>query len=594
MHYVRVSKKVLKIKKFGIRTHLIPFLISFFCVTCLCVFTALIITMTSSYAESTSMVPKQLEDLQNLLSSHDCKRPIAEDGDAHSSLTKKRRLRSDTFNTPETTPIHKGSKISVISPASADQKGVKKLDFTEHVQIKKEASHVKVEEQLTVEIPTPPVTPQKDEENKENVVPTSKPQSIYLRAKATFQRSSPVKFSSVLPERNVEANALKNFFMSHIKEGQTSSLYVSGPPGTGKTAQLNLTLSEFIDMESTEKLQQVEIDGKDYTLGYSYINCMTVSKTSNIYSEIYTALTGEKVHIKQSRDQLQSFLSSDKAHMSIIILDELDQLLGKQNDEVFTLFSWALNCNIILVGISNALDMVDRLLPRLKMNGLSPNTLVFMPYTADQIARIIKAKIETIEMESHELGFELFHPAAIQLCARKSASNTGDLRKAFDICRCAIELVERETRGLNILKDRGDKQLQSVKIQHIARVINTVFNTNQMSKLRELNLQQKLLVCLLIKAEGANPFQTLTMNAFYEYYIKNGKVDNLVGLLKKAEFLEALSSLEANSVVRVNKSPRAFSESKISSSVVKKDLASVIKGIYILEKLMADSGLLAN
>jgi cell division control protein 6 len=544
----------------------------------------------SSTKESPS-IPKAIRDLQDSLSPSDVPTSRKRDRSAKKepvaplSASKKKKLQSTQLATPETTPIHKSSEISVISPASVDRRGVKKLDFA-----LKEVPEVKKEINIDDILATPPSTPTKERviavvDDKENALPTpQKTLSIYVRAKALFQRSAPVNFSGILPERELEANALQNFLVSHITARQASSLYVSGPPGTGKTAQLKLTLSQFIDMDSTEKLQEVEIDGNDYKMGYSYINCMTVNKTSNIYSEIYRSLTGERIHINESKEKLHTFLSSKKAHMSVIILDELDQMLGKQRDEVFTLFSWALTCNIILIGISNALDMVDKLLPRLKMNGLSPNSLVFMPYTADQIARIIQMKLNQLEDKGEKI--QLFHPAAIKLCSKKSASNTGDLRKAFDICRTAIESVEKEARGSNIIQFK-DAPLNTVQIQHIARVTNAVFNANPTKKLKNLNLSQKFLVCMLVKAEASNPFQTLSVNSFYEYYTKNGKIDQLIGLLRKTEFLEVMSSLEANSVIRIHKSNKAFSDSKVSSSIVKKDLAGVIKGIHALEKLMA-------
>lgn len=526
--------------------------------------------------KETRSIPQALVDLDHQLTPHDAPatrkrtRSPKKAEQLPSSPARKKRLHSSILASPDTTPINKGSQISAISPFV--DRTVRKLEFG-------------------MELPSPPVTPVKQirseaegtqnaigENNKENVDP--KELSAYVRAKAIFQRSSPVKFHGNLPQREKEAEALKGFLLSHITARQSSSLYVSGPPGTGKTAQLSLTLAEFIDVESTEKLQDVEIDGTDYKVGYAYINCMTVSKSSNIFSEIYLALTGEKIHLKGSKEILEQFLSSDRAHMSVVVLDELDQLLGKQTDEVFTLFSWALTCNIILVGISNALDMVDRLLPRLKMNGLSPNTLVFMPYTADQIASIIRAKLDTLDEPN------MIHPSAIQLCSKKSASNTGDLRKAFDICRSAIESVEKEARGNNSLHSKAP--VLTVKIQHIARVTNAVFNANPTNKLRALNLSQKLLVCLLVKAEMDDPFRTLTVNGFYEHYTKRGRVDSLVGMLKKTEFLEVLSGLESNSIVRVHRSTRAFSESKVSSSIVKSDLAGVIKGVYVLERLMGE------
>ena len=37
-------------------------------------------------------------------------------------------------------------------------------------------------------------------------------------------------------------------------------------------------------------------------------------------------------------------------------------------------------------------------------------------------------------------------PAAIQLCARRVAAMSGDVRKALNVCRRAVEMVESEQR----------------------------------------------------------------------------------------------------------------------------------------------------
>lgn len=42
--------------------------------------------------------------------------------------------------------------------------------------------------------------------------------------------------------------------------------------------------------------------------------------------------------------------------------------------------------------------------------------------------------------------------SAIQFCARKIAAISGDMRKALDICRRAVEIVEAEVKRQQILK----------------------------------------------------------------------------------------------------------------------------------------------
>jgi cell division control protein 6 len=41
---------------------------------------------------------------------------------------------------------------------------------------------------------------------------------------------------------------------------------------------------------------------------------------------------------------------------------------------------------------------------------------------------------------------------AIQFCARKISAVAGDMRKALDVCRRAVELVETDVKSQRVLK----------------------------------------------------------------------------------------------------------------------------------------------
>lgn len=47
-----------------------------------------------------------------------------------------------------------------------------------------------------------------------------------------------------LPARENELERLRGFITGHLEKGSAGSLYISGPPGTGKTACLSLILQE--------------------------------------------------------------------------------------------------------------------------------------------------------------------------------------------------------------------------------------------------------------------------------------------------------------------------------------------------------------
>jgi cell division control protein 6 len=270
---------------------------------------------------------------------------------------------------------------------------------------------------------------------------------------------------------------------------------------------------------------------------------------------------------------------------------------------------------LILVGIANALDLTDRFLPRLKSRNLKPELLPVMPYTAPQIKTIITTRLKSLL--SHDSAnkeyLPLFHPAAIELCARKVASQTGDLRKAFEVCRRSLDLVEQETRlkheieikekhlqmtpsrkvlgeNTNLATAGGGvggtpagrslsadlvKSLQSltsdnaprVSIGHLNRVTAAAFSHGTSQRLKTLNLQQKAALCALIALENrsraakgrtglATPSKSPspqatapTVKVLFDTYCVLCTRDAVLHPLSSSEFREVVSSLETLSLI---------------------------------------------
>ena len=156
-------------------------------------------------------------------------------------------------------------------------------------------------------------------------------------------------------------------------------------------------------------------------------------------------------------------------------MDEIDQLDCKSQEVLYTLFEWPAlpNSRVILIGesegqtyshaplpskyinpcdtvlnpcgtvfktcdtvyvigIANALDLTDRILPRLQSHTkCRPQLLHFPPFTKDQIVAILQQRLGS----NSEGTRTVVDPMAVQFCARKVAAVHGDLRKALDVCR---------------------------------------------------------------------------------------------------------------------------------------------------------------
>lgn len=83
---------------------------------------------------------------------------------------------------------------------------------------------------------------------------------------------------------------------------------------------------------------------------------------------------------------------------SLLVLDEIDHLDSKNQEVLYSIYEWSTlkNSRLVLVGVANALDLTDRILPRLKACGIFPKLCNFAPYSKDQIQVIIQDRLKEV------------------------------------------------------------------------------------------------------------------------------------------------------------------------------------------------------
>lgn len=397
--------------------------------------------------------------------------------------------------------------------------------------------------------------------------------SVYNQARQLFARcSNPGK----LIGRDEERSQLSNFIKNAIEAKSTGCLYVSGPPGTGKSALLDEVIREHTE---------------DGNIPVSVVNCMSVRNAKDLSQKLE-----DDLDLKEDAgfEYLRTCFVRGKARDTqnyLVVLDEVDQLVDLDLALLYSLFEWSMapTSRLILIGIANALDLTDRFLPRLKSRNLKPELLPFMPYSAEQIAEVITSKLKSMSTtETQHVPF--LHPAAIQFCAKKVAAQTGDLRKAFDICRRAIDLIDHETRDKDArIQDSPSKTplMENVNlsspasprkpavytletapkatIAHMARVTAQAFSNGATQRLAGLNLQQKAVLCALAALEKrkrdtqvmrvmtSTPSKSNTsapsVKQLFEAYSGLCKRENLFHALSSVEFRDVVSGLETLSLV---------------------------------------------
>lgn len=104
-------------------------------------------------------------------------------------------------------------------------------------------------------------------------------------------------------------------------------------------------------------------------------------------------------------------------------MDEIDQLDSKKQSILYTIFEWPAipDSKLVLIGIANALDLTDRILPRLQARcELKPKLMHFASYTKQQLVDIFTSRLKEAGVQ------EVFSPVALQLLSGKVAAVSGE------------------------------------------------------------------------------------------------------------------------------------------------------------------------
>ncbi|XP_032934966.1 cell division control protein 6 homolog [Catharus ustulatus] len=378
------------------------------------------------------------------------------------------------------------------------------------------------------------------------------PRTQLFRQEGTcYQQVKQVLHAAVpdrLQGRERETGILRQFLREHVLGRRPGSLYVSGAPGTGKTACLSRVLLDCKDELARSKTV--------------VLNCMALGSPQSVFPALAQHLG---LPVATGRERIRSLEKHLTAQgpMVLLVLDELDQLESKGQDVLYTLFEWPQlpNSRLVLVGLANALDLTDRSLARLGAHPTgSPQLLHFPPYTKEQLTCILQERLGQVA------GDPVLDSAALQFCARKVSAVSGDARKALDVCRRAVEVVELEVRGQTLLKPLpgGDSPVSPVPkrvgLLHISRVLSEVFGDRLAGRSQGAQdtfpLQQKVLLCSLLLLTRRSHTREVTLGKLHDTYSQVCRRQQLPAV-DQAECLSLVTLLESRGVLELKRAKEA-------------------------------------
>ncbi|XP_061771512.1 cell division control protein 6 homolog isoform X2 [Nerophis ophidion] len=392
--------------------------------------------------------------------------------------------------------------------------------------------------------------------------------SRFLSVKQALHTAFPPRLLS----RDHQRDAISSFLRDTAARRLPGGLYISGAPGTGKTACLDRVL---LDMK--DELQSVQT---------VIINCMSVRTSHSIFPLLAHMLD---LHLPAGPagpagpPTLRAHLTSPGPAV-LLVLDEMDQLDSKSQEVLYTIFEWPHlpKSRLCLIGVANALDLTERILPRLQAHPrCRPRLINFPPYSRQELTAIVQDRLAQASAGG------ILDASAVQFCARKVSAVSGDARKALDICRRAVEMVESDGRKTACPQK---EEACRVSVPQVARVLSEVYGDRMASQGgapdgENFPLQQKLLVCcLLLLARGGKSKEVL-LGKLHEVHSRLC-AQRQVGGVNQAECLSLCSLLESRGVFALKKAKEARL-TKVFLRMEEKDVENALKDRTLVGSILA-------
>ncbi|CAF2315882.1 unnamed protein product [Brassica rapa] len=406
------------------------------------------------------------------------------------------------------------------------------------------------------------------------------------------------KAPSTIVCREDEHRRVFEFVKGCLDQQKAGSLYICGCPGTGKSLSIEKVVKQVGDWSKQACLPPVD------TLS---VNCTSLTKTADIFSKILEIVEPVKedncysspLHrlqslFSQKQDSssrmMYIFLSfccvsvtSDdltsviifKFFSRLIIADEMDFLITKDRGVLHDLFMLTIFpfSTCILIGVANAIDLADRFLPKLKSLNCKPMVITFPAYSKDQILRILQERLMV-------LPYVAFQSNALELCARKVAAASGDMRKALSVCRSAIEILEIDIRGSPGPESQGPTPDNPVvRMDHMAAALSKTFKSPVVDTIQTLPQHQQIIICSAAKAfRGSKKDATIgELNKLYLEICKS-RVISPAGI---TEFTNMCTVLNDQGILKFGQA-RGNKLKRVSLRVDESDITFALQGNHLL------------
>ncbi|XP_019738192.1 origin recognition complex subunit 1 isoform X1 [Hippocampus comes] len=305
------------------------------------------------------------------------------------------------------------------------------------------------------------------------LIPARHPVNILEVARTRLHVSS---VPESLPCREQEFQDIYSFVETKIIDGTGGCMYISGVPGTGKTATVHEVircLRNAANMNEIPSFHFIEING------------MKMTDPHQAYVQILEKLTGQKATADHAASLLEKRFTNPapRIETTVLLVDELDLLWTRKQNVMYNLFDWPTrrHSRLVVLTIANTMDLPERIMINRVASRLGLTRMSFQPYGFKQLQQIIMSRLNKVKA---------FEDDALQLVSRKVAALSGDARRCLDICRRATELCEHSATNTSTRRLVG--------MNHVMDALNEMFSSSFITAVKSASVQEQLFLRAVI------------------------------------------------------------------------------------------------
>ncbi|XP_049588075.1 origin recognition complex subunit 1 isoform X1 [Syngnathus scovelli] len=279
-----------------------------------------------------------------------------------------------------------------------------------------------------------------------------------------------------LPCREQEFQDIYSFVESKIIDGTGGCMYISGVPGTGKTATVHEVIRCLRNAANADEIPSFH---------FVEINGMKMTDPHQAYVQILEKLTSQKATADHAASLLEKRFSNPapRKQTTVLLVDELDLLWTRKQNVMYNLFDWPTrrHSRLVVLTIANTMDLPERIMINRVASRLGLTRMSFQPYGYKQLQQIIMSRLNKIKA---------FEEDALQLVSRKVAALSGDARRCLDICRRAAELCEHAVARTSVARLVG--------MDHVMDALNEMFSSSYIASIKFASVQEQLFLRAVI------------------------------------------------------------------------------------------------